>query len=521
MPKSPLSHPPVPVLLFLLVLASIVAATVYHSPGWGLMDDFQNLDIARKLWASDQPLAEFARLVRGDLHGWGMLRPVYHLWIATVYHFLAANPTLAYILVALLNFLCMAALGFFASQVFQLSGEKKAAAVFAYPLLFFLFTPFWNLFMYISVQEKFVLWFGTLALLAMARFYRTGRPLNALAAGLMTLLALLGKPTAIFLVLACALFALADLALIGSRRRASALVFAVCTSLLAGYFLFVLRTLGRYTGAYGQKLSPSALLAQLGASPGAVKAAVAVALLALPFYLFMARRKAPGCEPFALVLPLGVLSYILVVLPWGFPNYILSPLAPFLLLTLFPLYRLLASTSGALRRVVHAAAAAAVAAALLAVVLPRIQRQGDIRLVLERIRALKSDRALFFVPPPFHETAQALAGFSGARLVFLGPLPVYAGGSDRVVRLPGAEVAYAGDPVLSSARCATGAPSYLVCHPDFAAVRLDGVQVGEEAYGNRSWKIFRLDCAAANRGKFRARFGQTLAERLLAKLKRL
>jgi hypothetical protein len=479
-----------PLLRFLLFAAVLVAALLIQAPGWGLMDDAQNLEIAARIHGAAHPAAEWWRTVRWDLNHIGTFRPGYYLWIALAYSLFAAAPLALYVLMALLNLAVLVGWGHFAVRVFRVPTPHRELVRFGLPPLFFLFTPLWNVFMYVSLQEKFVLLFGLLSALFLAAFFRHGRFGHFLLALVAVLAGLATKSTMTYLALAYAGFALADLVLLGRSRRRSALVLIVYTALLAGFYVFISGHLGIYTGRYGQRLQPSVLVNQFLLAPRAVQLLCLLSLSAFVWMIHTLRRGTCAWEPFALIVPLALPAYVAVILPWGFPNYILSPLAPWVLILAVPVWLIVLERRPRAGRWLNQAATGAVALLLVLVIWPRIERMADSRRLLDSVRSLSSRPARFFLPPPYMEPADAIRRFTGVRVKFLA------------------------DGILEKRRLVSGDASFLIFGRDFPALRLEEVRPGAEVHANSTWKIFRLEPAPGQRRDFRPRFGAGLFERL-------
>src|SRR5262245_30844954 len=139
-------NPPVnqwlPIGLFVSFFIAIVIATFYFAPSWGLMDDFGLLKTARAFKADPWNL----RIVTETFSAAGMLRPFYYSWAAVFYGIFEHWPVGFYIFVAACNMLAMILWGVVFYNLFGIRKEDRFWTVFFYPLTFFVFTPFWNIF---------------------------------------------------------------------------------------------------------------------------------------------------------------------------------------------------------------------------------------------------------------------------------------------------------------------------------------------------------------------------------------
>ncbi len=468
-----------PLLLFLLFTAAWIAALLVQRPGWGLMDDAQNLEIAQRIRSSADPAAEYWRVVTLDLKHIGTFRPGYYLWITAAYSLFAVRPLALYVLMALFNMAVLALWGTLAARLFRSPPPLAGAAAFAFPLSFLFFTPLFNVFMYVSLQEKFLLLFAPLSILALERFYRRGRPADFLLALAAFLAGLATKSTMVFLGLAYVLFATADLFSGAANRRRSLFVLGAYAAVSAGFYLFISNHLGGYTARYGQRLKPRLLLGQWLSAPKAVQAVCLLALVALGWLLWRQRgRRAPE-QPLALLIPLGALSYVLVILPWGFPNYMLAPLAPFVLLLAFPLWQGLYVSRPLAWRLLNTAAVLLLAMEFAAVAWARAERMGDARRLTEAVRRLAGPQAIFFVPPPYMEIAGALSYFGGARAKYLE------------------------EGVLMGRRLHAYPEAYLVFGRDFPPLPLDGVRSAGFIHADSTWQLLVLAPDPGRKGTLR------------------
>lgn len=478
-----------PLLVFVLFACAWIVILLQQSPGWGLMDDAQNLEIARHICSAQHPFGEFWRTTTWDMNHIGTFRPGYYLWIVTAYTVFARQPLALYILIALFNLIVLVGWGLLAARVFHPPARYRALVVFGYPLSFFFFTPLCNIFMYVSLQEKFILLFGLLSTLALAAYFRNGRVTPFLLALAAFLAGLATKSTMVYLGLGYMLFAITDLLLLGTARRRSAAVLIVYATTVTGFYLFISSHLGVYTGRYGQRLRPAILLRQLLSAPRIIQLLCLLAAFVFVWLVVRIRSKRYNGAAFALIVPLALLSYIATILAWGFPNYMLSPLAPWALLLLFPLLQTSLDHRPEMCRWLALTVFIALVLLVAFVIHPRIEQMADSRRLLAGVRFLNAPERIFFLPPPYMETGEAIARFTGVRAKYLAT------------------------GTLTRRQLRSDSESFLIFGRDFPPLRLDGVRPGAEVYGNSTWKIFRLEPAPGQKRKFRPSFAVGLFDR--------
>ena len=152
-----------PFFVFLLFCLIIIAAYFYYKPSWGLMDDHNYIQEAKEVWESKHVLKTAYGYVMRDFYS-QKIRPLYSLYVLFVYKFFINNTFLVYILIFLAQIIALPIWGIIFHRMFSKEEKISADTLFIYPLTFFLFTPFWNNFIYISLQEKFIFFFTTLSI---------------------------------------------------------------------------------------------------------------------------------------------------------------------------------------------------------------------------------------------------------------------------------------------------------------------------------------------------------------------
>jgi hypothetical protein len=152
-------------MIFISFLLLVVGSFLFYAPGWGFMDDLTFRQLAGNFWSGK---TSFISMIFDDIHGLGRFHPVCYLWIILVYW--VKYPLLIYLLVFLIGAYVLLLWGQLMSR-FLFKTPASSYVQWVFPLGFFLFPAFWNIFMYISVQEKFIFIFGSLSLYSLFKSY--------------------------------------------------------------------------------------------------------------------------------------------------------------------------------------------------------------------------------------------------------------------------------------------------------------------------------------------------------------
>ncbi len=450
---------------------TVVGATAVLAPGWGLMDDPVNLEMARSFWEGSPGPAALADLVADEMRTVGRFRPLYAAWRVTAYALFADAP---WLLRALVAALLASALLLWGSVIRLLwpAGRGRAPAFdrFALPLAVVVFTPFLNLFLHLSLQETAMVVLAGAALYGLARAYRSGRAVLLVPALSAAAAAVASKETGLALLAALLAFAVLDLWIYRRRPRLSWIVAAVTALLAVGETAVVMSIWhGSYSSRYSDGLDISTVLGRLAGMPPPVLAIAAAAAVLLVAAVTPRGRSSGLFPPLWTVFPSFVVAYVVLLAPWGYVSYMLAPLAPFALVTGYPVLVAVTRAAPRLGFAVRALAAVLVVVATAAVLLPRIAREADIRAGVDAAAGLAPEPgAVLVVAPPFSETATSLALLSGA------------------------EVAFLDDGVAEGASFGAGGPIVLFLEYRSTGVRLRGLAVAGEILANRYWRIVRL-----------------------------
>ncbi|MBL8012449.1 MAG: hypothetical protein JNN05_01240, partial [Candidatus Omnitrophica bacterium] len=196
-----------PVVLFVSFFLAIAIATVLLSPSWGLMDDFGLLKMSKDFWG---PPIHIQAVTQNFITS-GMLRPFYYSWAAVCYGIFRNWPTGFYVFIAGCNMAALVSWGLVLYRIFAIRKEDRYWTVFFYPLTFFIFTPFWNIFNYLSLQEKFVIFFAPLVFYFFHRLYQKFNARDCILMYVCLLCGLMSKATFVYVVFVLFLYSVLDL----------------------------------------------------------------------------------------------------------------------------------------------------------------------------------------------------------------------------------------------------------------------------------------------------------------------
>lgn len=455
-----------PAVTFFMFFIWLVVAYLYYTPSWGLQDDFQSLGIARSVWQSANFLGSLWTVITSDLASWGIFRPVYYFSVVVNYHFFKDVPWFIYILIAIFNFSAILLWGIVITRLFSVRENYAWFGIFLFPLSFFIFTPFWNIFVHISFQEKFIVFFTALSLYFLQKAYHKDDLISLIPAMLSMVLGMLSKPTGIHLAMACIAFSVIDLIFLKYKERISRWVLLLNAGLFMLYYWFITSNLRGYAGQYN--LTAGSMLNNLFASSIVVKLLIVAAIVIFLSLFVTIFRKKSNFSPLALIIPLGFLSYVLVLAPWRFASYLLSALTPYVLAMFFPIYIWFNYRNNISRVVVNACLILLAILSFSFIAVPRISKLADIREAEEFIISSNKNNDRYFFPPPFSEAAEAVSGFTSTRIVYLDK------------------------GVLDTEKLHSANGNYLIVNDEASAITLDGVEIIKTVYENNTWKIFQL-----------------------------
>ncbi len=488
-----------PLVIFFVFFVLLIGAILYYAPSWGLMDDAQNLDRAQEVWQSKNPLESLWNIITSTLFGWGIFWPVYYTWAIFIYHIFKDFPLAIYISITIFNFISLFIWGVVFHRIFSAPKKDFLLNVFLFPLVFFIFTPFWNIFMYISVQQKFILFFSALAIYFLEKAYSLEKNKYLIFSFLALLASVLSHPEGIYLCVSYIVFSILAITFFKYKKKLSLINLMIQSFFFLAYYIFTIRVQmsGSYTAKYKNNLSMTSLISIFTETSAVIKA-----FFILTFVVFIAMvirvvRKKNVFTPLAVIIPLGIMAYLSIMLPWGFPNYHLSCLTPYLLGLFFPAYLWFCRRQSLSLAVNVIIIPMLVTMVFFYVGIPRIQKMAEIKHVESFIKALavKNPQSFYFLPPPCAEATGAIKYFTGV------------------------DTTYLSEGKLSKKFLSDRYQNYLVVRDECSVVALENVKVEEEGYRSNTWRIVRVSGKDGYSAVYKADFSENISRKIITYLR--
>lgn len=483
----------IPLLCYLSFSFIVILAYLYYRPSWGLESDWQYIEGVNGIWSSSNILKSIFDYVKAEFFG-EKIRPLYCIYTLVAYRFFNSAPYLIYILIFVIQISILPLWGLIFHRMFSKEGlAVSQETLFIFPLSFFIFTPFWNNFMYISLQEKMVFIFGSLAVYFFMLAFNKNRIRDALISLGFALLCLFSKPTGVYLFLAFSVCLLLYCLIYRKNIIYPVIFLFICLALLVGYYLFVKSLVkpGGYSSRYIENFNIIVVLNQLKHASIAIKGLLAVALAFLVSYLVLIKKRYYNFS--SVIIPVALISYFLVLLPWGLINYLLGPVTPFALGIFFPVYSSLKRRLNKfnLSYLPGTVIILLTCLVLTQIIIPRINKMAEIKDVEEEIPILKnnSTNPRFYFPPYYSETCFALSKFTNTEIVYLP------------------------DAVLDSTMLSEG-DNYLIYRDECSSINLKNVKIEKTIFENKTWKIFQIG-KSNNKGMLNIKFPQTILQKVI------
>jgi len=398
------------------LLLAIVFAIVHYPMSWGLMDDATNLFSVRHRWVGQ---SLWYVLQRESRVLW--FRPVYTFFVYVAYHIFLHSPKAFYMANFSLVILSLIPWGMI--LVRQSPPECRIRSVLAFGLLLLSATPLYNLVVYLSLQEKFLLLFGGWSLWLVDKGFDDlgARPRRAwvqqTAAMAFFILGLWSKPTTIALA-PWAIIALLFMPTFSITHRCffAALWIAVAGTMSCSF----LQRRDSYSAKYST--DPAHLLRILFHQSLWAYALILLALSTLIVLVF-AEKKSQRVWLSASILrkalwPVTLLAYLGALLPWGIQTYLWAPAMVFATGCLILLGNafLLWARSAERRSEIAAFLVATLAAGFVVfrIAIPRLARQSEIGTMAGWLsNRLPNLSVKVYVMAPCEEATGALQYYSG------------------------------------------------------------------------------------------------------------
>ena len=354
--------------------------------------------------------------------------------------------------------------------------------------------------MYISIQEKFVYFFGALAIYFFIRTYEIKKIFCFILYLLCTVLCIMGKETGVSLSMAFCVYSLLDILFFRRKIRLSFIHCGINFSVFAVYYFFIRRILHGYTGRYASNFNSVSMFNDLMKAPALIKCLFGFAIIwIIAFILLAITKKKVAIRGEALVFPLFLFAYLIILLPWGFSNYLLAPLAPMAMGMLYPIYALISKLHKRLSQTGRVSIVIVSFLALFFIVVPRISKMGDIRKIIDymSVAVEKEPMAKYFFPPPFPESANAIRGFTGGNIIYLN------------------------EGVLAEGMLSERSKNYLIFGDECSKIKLKDVAIGNELYRNNTWRLFLVEKGIDNKLNFYIDFPKNFLQKFKDYLKKL
>lgn len=483
--------------VFILFCTIIIIATLHYSPWWGVMDDAGNLNIASNFW-KHASVGKFYGLVKAETIGQGRLRPLYYLWVISAYRVFRTFPFGAYLCLALVGLATLLIWGKIINKIFCAFGNP-AFSFFVYPLSFFIFTPFWNNFMYISLLEKFVYLFATFSIYLYIRSYEAGKSVYMVVSFILMILGMLSKETGVSLAVVYWVYSVLDLLIFLKNKRLSIISLTANGAIIIGYY-FLIRSIwgGTYSLTYNKNLNIVAISSALYAAPLMIKGLfVIAAMFTCAGCAFIVLKKGSFIRQEYILFPLSLGAYLIILAPAAFLNYYLAPIAPFVMLSLYPVYGFIGAGSALRRKACESILIILVFLVLFFIIVPRISKMGDVKKTVSAIISLRGGHApeKFFLAPGYCETASILGAYTNTSITYLS------GG------------------LVDKDMLKDEVHNYLIFEDRCSAVTLRNVRVEKEVYQNKTWRIFSLNKTIGKTSVFMPVFERNLLERIKDRIK--
>jgi hypothetical protein len=367
---------------------------------------------------------------------------------------------------------------------------KDTEAVWFYPLLFFCFTPFFNLFLYLSVQERLVYWFSLGSIYFLYRAFSVSSWKLLLLSFMLIVGGVFSKETGIAVMLALGAGSL-FCGLRDPERRKMAFVFAAAAGIfIVGYYVFIRSIMSGYSAKYAG-LSLNVIMQNVGQAPLMVKLLLLAGMAQAGWMLFRWEQYKTWQGIFPVIGGFLLAAYLLVLAPWGFMNYLLAPLAPFIFIVLFPLYRALE------KRVPWARFLFGILALLVltGVLLPRLADIASVRPLTEFLKKDGSGSVYYF-PADSLEAPIRLQELTGRTFKYVETREL---SRQDIVTVPGA---------------------LLIVNRRSPGISLVGLKPGHIIYGDHHWRVVELLSDEAVRGSYQVVFPETPLQTFAKKLSR-
>ncbi|MBP6343197.1 MAG: hypothetical protein KA403_04645 [Candidatus Omnitrophica bacterium] len=483
-----------PIGLFVALFFAIVIATLYYAPSWGLMDDKGFLDMAVTYWQDPSK----TEVVTCDFKAAGMYRPVVFIWATIFYKIFEQWPTGLYVLIAAGNMAAMLLWGLVFYRFFNVRPQDRYWTIFFFPLTFFLFTPFWNIFTYLSVQEKFIVFLAPLALILFQKTYIAPRPRDMILLYLIVVVGMLSKATFIFVPVAMFVYAFLDLIFFRPRAAISVQHLVIYGASLAYYAFYTVTSqlTGDYTAKFKSGLTVGGLIGKILGATMLTKVLLAIGIAGFMVYFVRAVRSNKREYLFPGLIYCGLIVYLVLLFLWGLYSYLLSALAPMVLGAMFPVYRWVCGRNETAKWSVNVIITVLLCCVFAGNIVPSISRMGDIGRSIAFLTAQEGAATdIYFMPPGYVETV------------------------DRAKKFTGKKIIHCGEGRITADMLSVQGKTYVMLIDLLPSIELSGVKTQDRVYANGTWEIYELVPAPGHEEKFKVVFKKTWLQELKVRIR--
>ncbi len=314
---------------------------------------------------------------------------------------------------------------------------------------------------------------------------------------LFILLALLSKPTGIYLIGFIIAIASLDIIFIKENKKLSTVYLLIGLVILTLYYAAVKNVIenSSYSTKYVQNLNILDIFQSILRASIILKILLMAALSVLG--INMLKYRTSTTIP-SLIFPVGYIVYIMILSPWALINYLLAPVTPFIFGMFYPFY--LKSVSAAARSKYRYWPDAAIIIltffVFTQIIVPRISKIAEIKKIVNEIVSLSEhySGAKFFFPPPFDESRIAVSIYSQTPIEYLQ------------------------DGNLTSEKLISQ-DNFLIFRDESSNIRLSDAALTGTVFENTTWRIFRIDPAPGHREETNVHFQKTFLQKLTEKLR--
>ena len=194
----------------------------------------------------------------------------------------------------------------------------------------------------------------------------------------------------------------------------------------------------------------------------------------------------------------ALITYIVLLLPWGFQSYLVSAVGPLALGALFPVYAWLNAKGGLIKPVLNGVLIIVLCFVFFGNIVPNISRMGDIGNAITFLSKRQQDSEdIYFMPSGYVESSDSTRKFTQKN------------------------VHYCGDGKISPGLLSVRGKNYVIFTDLFPSIILSGVKAGDRIYANGTWQIFELLAPVASEETFRVSFRKTMLQQLKAKIREM